>query len=90
MANKVKCKPCAQKKVVFPRRICFRLDDDAWQLLNASAARVDWESQGHALNASIRRAMLPFKTEDMQLRIDVFEQLVFAKKLTIKRLREAK
>lgn len=76
--------PCCvprKSKARFKKRICVRLDDDVVGLGNASFDSVDWDSVGHAVNASLRRALLPFKPDGMSVRIDPFEQLVFSKRV---------
>ncbi len=70
-----------RRKLIFAARISVRLDDDVLVLANECAKRVDWASQSHAVNAALRRALLPFAPPTMAIRIDPFEQLVFNKKL---------
>jgi hypothetical protein len=71
-----------QKKLVFPKRITIRLDDDVHALMTASVeSGVEWASQAHASNAGLRRAFQKFASPNVTVRIDPFEQLVFAKKL---------
>lgn len=76
-----------QKKLVFPKRITIRLDDDVRALLNASTEQgVVWASISHAANASMRKSMMPFAPEGLQVCISPFEQLVFSKRLSMKRI----
>lgn len=76
-----------QKKLVFPKRITIRLDDDVRALLNASTEQgVEWASISHAANASIRKSMQVFAPEGLQVSITPWEQLAFSKRLSMKRI----
>lgn len=84
-ADKPRCGDCGKRpkrrQPQFKKRICVRLDDDVIALGNASFETVEWDSVAHAVNASIRRALMQFKPAGVLIRIDPFEQLVFARKL---------
>lgn len=72
-------------RVTFPARISVWLDDDVREMLNASAEKVDWANQAHAINAGLRQVMKKFAPATLRIRIHPFDQLVFAKKSINKR-----
>jgi hypothetical protein len=85
MSKQIKPKVKREKPLVFPKRLSVRLDDDVIDLANASAQTVDWASLSHAVNAAFRRAFAPFKPPGLRLCVNPFDQLVFARRITIKK-----
>lgn len=81
MPRQHKAKRARHVPLIFEKRITVRLDEDVRAMVNECARRVDWASQAHAINASLRRALQPFAPPTLLVRIDPFEQVVFSKKV---------
>lgn len=75
----------AAKEKDFPVRYTVRFDEDVRILGTESCKVVDWDSFNHVVNASMRQALKKFAPDGVTLCVSPFEQLVFAKRITIKR-----
>lgn len=60
----------------WPERVCVRLDPDVREMLNHSAKTVTWGSQGHPINACLRKGLRKkFTPPGLRVAENPFDQL---------------